>query len=213
MQTAKNRTRKLLREYTSLAPTYDQRWSSYIDASLSMTRETVAGLPARRILDVACGTGLWLEILAQQFSDAALFGVDRVPAMLEVAQRRLGQRATLLEADAAELPFESGRFQLVTTTNALHYFADVPATLTEIRRVLAPSGNLVITDWCRDYFWMKVLNRILPWTRHAHGHTLGRRELEQNLVSAGFELVDSKTKKIDGFWALMTVHARPAGMT
>lgn len=213
MQTAKNRIRKLLREYTSLAPTYDQRWSTYIDASLSMTHKAIAGLPARQILDVACGTGLWLEILAQHYRDAALFGVDRVPAMLDVAQRRIGQRATLLEADAAELPFESGRFQLVTTTNALHYFADVPATLTEIRRVLDPSGNLVITDWCRDYLWMKVLNRVLPWTHHAHGHTLGRRELEQNLVAAGFELVDSKTKKIDGFWALMTVHARPTGMT
>jgi len=208
MQTNSRQIRKLLREYTSLASTYDQRWSAYIAASLSMTHAALAELPADRVLDVACGTGLWLEMLAKQYSDAELFGIDRVPAMLDVAQRRLGERATLLEADAAKLPFNDGDFQLVTTTNALHYFADVQSALTEIRRVLIPSGNLVITDWCRDYFWMNLLNRVLPLTRHAHGHTLSSRELERALAAAGFRVVSRKTKKIDGFWGLMTIHAR-----
>jgi len=213
MQTAAKQTRKLLREYTSLASSYDHRWSAYIDAALCMTRQAIAGLPATRILDVACGTGLWLEMLAQRYRDAALFGIDRVPAMLKIAQNRTGHQATLLEADATRLPFNDDGFQLVTTTNALHYFPDVHSALTEIRRVLDPSGNLVITDWCQDYFWMKVLNRTLPLTRHAHGHTFGRRELEDSLITAGFEIVDSNAKKIDGFWGLMTVHARSTGMT
>lgn len=209
MQTNARQTRKLLREYTSLASTYDQRWSAYIDTSLSMTHAMLAELPADRILDVACGTGLWLEMLAKQYSDAELFGIDRVPAMLNIARQRVGEQATLLEADAAELPFDDDGFQLVTTTNALHYFADVRSALLEIRRVLVPSGNLIITDWCRDYFWMKLLNRVLPLTSHAHGHTFSSAELERSLAAAGFEIVSSTTKKIDGFWALMTVHARP----
>lgn len=210
MQTNARQTSKLLREYTSLAATYDQRWSAYIDASLSMTHAALAELPTDRILDVACGTGLWLEMLVKQRSDAELFGIDRVPAMLNIARQRLGERATLLEADAAELPFDDDGFQLVTTTNALHYFDDVPSALTEIRRVLVPSGNLIITDWCRDYFWMKLLNRVLPWTRHAHGHTFSSRELEHALATAGFRVVSRKTQKIDGFWGLMTIHATPA---
>lgn len=209
MQTNAYQTAKLLKEYTLLAATYDRRWSAYIDASLSMTLKALAGLPTDRILDIACGTGLWLEMLTKRHSDAELFGIDSVPAMLDVARRRMGQRATLLEADAAELPFSDGGFQLVTTTNALHYFADVHSALLEIRRVLVPSGNLIITDWCRDYFWMKLLNRVLPLTSHAHGHTFSSRELERSLVAAGFDIVSSTTKKIDGFWALMTVHARP----
>ena len=209
MQTNAYQTAKLLKEYTLLAATYDRRWSAYIDASLSMTLKALAGLPTDRILDIACGTGLWLEMLTKRHSDAELFGIDSVPAMLDVARRRMGQRATLLEADAAELPFSDGGFQLVTTTNALHYFADVHSALLEIRRVLVPSGNLIITDWCRDYFWMKLLNRVLPLTSHAHGHTFSSRELERSLVAAGFDIVSSTTKKIDGFCALMTVHARP----
>ena len=149
MQADEFETGKLLKEYTALAPTYDRYWSTYLHASLSMTAELVANLPADRVLDVACGTGQLLEMLLEHPGDPELFGIDRVPAMLEVAKKRIGQRATLLEASAEELPFEQAAFQLVTCTNALHYFPDAAGALCEMRRVLAPSGNLVITDWCR----------------------------------------------------------------
>ena len=209
MHSDKSQTEKLLKEYTELAPTYDQRWSAYLNASLHMTLEKVAGLPADRVLDVACGTGLLLESLAERSDSPELVGVDRVPAMLEVARRRLGQRATFLECEAAQLPFDNREFQLVTSTNALHYFPDVDAALGEMRRVISANGNLVITDWCRNYFWMRVLNRILPWTQHAHAHTFSSDELQQSLARAGFRIDSQTREKIDWFWGLMTVHATP----
>lgn len=202
-------TKKLLKEYTALAPTYDQRWSAYLNASLCMALENVADLPATRVLDVACGTGQLLESLAERSDFPELVGIDRVPAMLEVARRRLGQNATVLECEAAQLPFADADFQLVTSTSALHYFRDVDSTLREIRRVISPDGNLVITDWCRNYFWMRVLNRILPWTRHAHVHTFNTKELEQRLSLAGFSIHNETRMKIGWFWGLMTVHAKP----
>jgi len=189
-------TEKLLKEYMALAPTYDQRWSAYLNASLRMTLEKVADLPANRVLDVACGTGQLLESLAERSDLPELVGIDRVPAMLEVARRRLGQRATVLECEAAQLPFADADFQLVTSTNALHYFRDVDATLRELRRVISPDGNLVITDWCRNYFWMKVLNRILPWTQHAHVQTFNIKELEQRLIRAGFSVNNETRERI-----------------
>ena len=200
---------KLLKEYTALAPTYDQRWSAYLNASLRMTFEKIADLPADRVLDVACGTGRLLDVLSERSDFSELVGVDKVQAMLNVAMRRLGERATLLECDAAQLPFDDAGFQLVTCENALHYFPNVDVTLREIRRVISPNGNLVITDWCRNYVWMRALNRILPWTQHAHTHTLSSSELEQSLSQAGFCINSETTEKIDWFWGLMTVHATP----
>jgi ubiquinone/menaquinone biosynthesis C-methylase UbiE len=209
VQAGKLETEKLLKEYTALAPSYDRYWSTYLHASLSMTAELVADLPTDRILDIACGTGQLLEMLLEHPDDPELFGIDRVPAMLEVAKQRIGQRAKLLEASADELPFDQAAFQLVTCTNALHYFPDAAGALREMRRVLAPSGNLVITDWCRDYATMKLLNRILPWTRHAHVHTFSLGELEQNLARCGLRMIGSSRKKIDWLWGMMTVHAVP----
>ena len=200
---------KLLSEYTALASSYDQRWSAYLKASLDMTLEKVAELKGDSVLDVACGTGQLLDLLADRMNFSRLVGIDRVPAMLEVARRRLGQRATFLECDAANLPFSDADFQLIVCTSALHYFPDVEATLGEMRRVMSPHGNLVITDWCRNYFWMKVLNRVLPLTPHAHGHTLSIEELQHCLRRAGFRTSSERKRKIDGFWGLMTVHARP----
>lgn len=201
--------KKLLKEYTALATAYDQQWSSYLDASLDMTLEAVANLPAERVLDVGCGTGRLLDTLAERPGYPELFGIDSVPGMLDVARRRIGQRATLVHGDAAQLPFDEANFQLIVSTSALHYFADTDAALREIRRVIASSGNLVITDWCRDYFWMKLLNRILPWTRHAHAHTFSSSELEQSLARASFRTIAISKRKIDWFWGLMTVHATP----
>ena len=201
--------RLLVEEYTDLAATYDKRWAAYLHASLKMTQNVVATLPARRILDVACGTGLLLEILAKRPDEPELVGIDRVPAMLDEARRRLGQGVTLLEGDAAMLPFDDAVFQLVVSTNALHYFPDPDAVLHEIRRVISPSGNLVFTDWCRDYFWMKILNRVLPWTRHAHEHTFNVSELEQGLSRAGFSVIGKNREKVDWLWGLMTIHAIP----
>jgi ubiquinone/menaquinone biosynthesis C-methylase UbiE len=202
-------TVKLLREYGELAASYDKRWSAYLDASMRMTLELLPEQPFDRELDLGCGTGQLLQLLAGRPGIKTLLGIDRVPEMLQVAQQRLGQRATILQGDAGQLPCEDACFELVTTTNALHYFPDVDAALCEIRRVMSQNGHLLITDWCRDYYWMRLLNLVLPWSRHAHVHTLSLDELEQCLNRAGFSITRKGKSKIDWFWGLMSVHARP----
>ncbi|MDH4047249.1 MAG: class I SAM-dependent methyltransferase [Gammaproteobacteria bacterium] len=200
MQTDSHRTEKLVKEYTARASAYDARWSTYLGRSLLMSLDVISELPAKRVLDVGCGTGQLLEMLAKRPDHPDLFGIGRVPAMLDVARRRIGHRATLLHGDAAKLPFDDAIFQLVASTYALHCFPDAESALGEIRRVMSPSGHLMITDWCRDYFWMRVLNGILPFTRHAHVHTFNKTELELRLNQAGFKTIGTTRRKIDWFW-------------
>jgi ubiquinone/menaquinone biosynthesis C-methylase UbiE len=209
MSVESTQTEKLVREYTALAPSYDQRWSDYLHASFAMTLAQMSGLPAERVLDVACGTGQLLEFLAETTDQSELVGIDRVPAMLEVAKQRLADRATFLEGEAQHLPFEDAHFQLVTSTNAFHYFPDADGALREIRRVISPDGNLIITDWCRNFLWMRLLNRVLPWSQHAHVHAFSTNELKKGLEDAGFGIISETRSKIDWFWGLMTIHARP----
>lgn len=200
-------TARVVREYDRLARDYDERWRRYLDASIDMTLPLLPPLGSARVLEVACGTGLVLERLAACDGAARLTGVDISRGMLEAAAARLGDRARLARADAHALPFESASFDTVVCVSSVHYFARPAAALGEMRRVLAPGGRLVVTDWCRDYFWCRVLDRLLPLLGRAHARTLGSDELAGLLESAGLRIDRRERGKIDWFWGLMSARA------
>jgi SAM-dependent methyltransferase len=97
----------------------------------------------RRILDVGCGAGPLLAALRER--GAVVTGVDSSTKMLELARERLGDGADLHPADLSNpLPFPDGAFDDVIACLVLHYLEDWTAPLTELRRVLAPGGRLIV---------------------------------------------------------------------
>jgi demethylmenaquinone methyltransferase/2-methoxy-6-polyprenyl-1,4-benzoquinol methylase len=99
----------------------------------------------RRLLDVASGTGdLALEI-QDQCPDCEVIASDFCAEMLAHAASR-GIAKTLV-ADALNLPFPEGSFDVVTVAFGLRNMADYPAALREMRRVLKPGGRLLILDF------------------------------------------------------------------
>jgi demethylmenaquinone methyltransferase/2-methoxy-6-polyprenyl-1,4-benzoquinol methylase len=99
----------------------------------------------RRLLDVASGTGdLALEI-QDQCPDCEVIASDFCAEMLAHAASR-GIAKTLV-ADALNLPFPDGSFDVVTVAFGLRNMADYPAALREMRRVLKPGGRLLILDF------------------------------------------------------------------
>jgi SAM-dependent methyltransferase len=70
-------------------------------------------------------------------------GVDISEDQLRIARERTDGRAELLRADAADLPFDSGAFDLVLSAFTHTDVDDFPAVIDEAVRVLRPSGNLV----------------------------------------------------------------------
>ena len=103
--------------------------------------------PGWRILDVGCGTGAQLQRYLKVGCSVA--GVDRSPAMLARAKQRLGDAVDLRLGDAARLPFPDASVELVTATLMLHELrpADRQLVGTEMVRVLAPGGRLLVTDF------------------------------------------------------------------
>ncbi len=102
-----------------------------------------------RVLDVACGTG----IVARHAADRAgakgrVAGVDINEDMLRVARAvSAGVRPPIewRQADAAELPFPDGAFDVVICEQAIQFFSDPVAALTEMRRVMAPGGRAAVS--------------------------------------------------------------------
>jgi ubiquinone/menaquinone biosynthesis C-methylase UbiE len=96
-------------------------------------------LPVLKALDVACGTGqssLALKAICQN-----VIGVDASSEMLEFA--RQNPEIEFLESGAESLPFEDSSFDLLTVSNAFHWF-DRSQFLNQASRVLKPGGWLIV---------------------------------------------------------------------
>lgn len=105
---------------------------------------TFAAVPLpERVLDAGCGTGRHLAALALLGFDA--IGVDRDPAALGAA-RAAAPGTTLVEADAAVLPFPDDHAGWVVAWRLLAGLGapEAPALLAELRRVLRPGGWAVV---------------------------------------------------------------------
>jgi ubiquinone/menaquinone biosynthesis C-methylase UbiE len=99
------------------------------------------------ILDVGCGTGSYLEFY--QRYKCNLYGIDTSPAMLDIAETRLGDTAELHLGSATEMPYPDKSFDLVVSMLVIHEM-DHPirmGTLSEISRVLKEDGKVLLIDF------------------------------------------------------------------
>lgn len=107
--------------------------------------------PDARVLDIACGSGIVARTVARQDGPASrVVGLDANPAMLAEARRASeaeGLAITWVQGDAQRLPFEHGSFDLVFCQHGLQFFPDRQGAVSEMYRVLAPGGQVVIVTW------------------------------------------------------------------
>lgn len=132
--------------YARIAPYYDAILGR-INAPLNrLMVEVAAAAPGARVLDVGCGTGGLLSSYAA--AGATCFGIDLSPAMLDVARDRLPD-ANLRVADATDIPFPDGSFDLSAASLVLHEMdAQVArAVVHEMVRVTAPGGRVAVLDY------------------------------------------------------------------
>ena len=97
------------------------------------------------LLDCGCGTGHNVTTLLQPYGRA--FGFDLTPGGLAHAHA-VGIRAA--RGDMSAIPFQSGRFDLVTSFDVMQYVADDEEVMGELARVLKPGGGLVVTAAALD---------------------------------------------------------------
>lgn len=106
--------------------------------------ELAGDVDGHRMLDAGCGSGLLASALRVKGAEVTAF--DASPAMVDLARERLGEGASIQVANLAErLPFDDAAFDDVVTSLVLHYLPDWTAPLAEIRRVLRPSGRLLLS--------------------------------------------------------------------
>ncbi|MGJ8644275.1 MAG: ubiquinone/menaquinone biosynthesis methyltransferase [Luteolibacter sp.] len=102
-------------------------------------------LQPKMLLDVASGTGDLALSIQDAMPECEVIATDFCAEMLEHASSR-GVRKTLV-ADALDLPYEEGEFDVVTVAFGLRNMGDYELALKEMRRVLKPGGHLFILDF------------------------------------------------------------------
>ncbi|MEZ5418160.1 MAG: methyltransferase domain-containing protein [Vicinamibacterales bacterium] len=126
--------------YARWAPTYAAApHNALMAAEQRAVLDAVPGLRGRRVLDAGCGTGRYLEALADRGA-ARLVGLDASPEMLA----RVGTPGALrILGDLRALPVADASIDVAVSGLALNDVEDLGAALREIGRVLAPGGTLV----------------------------------------------------------------------
>jgi ubiquinone/menaquinone biosynthesis C-methylase UbiE len=140
-------------DYSKIAEKYDRnpirigiQKDPIIESLLKNNSDSIA------ILDLACGTGNYLNTQMTNFPDDRIkwYGLDFSDDMLSIAKKKT-TGATLVKGDAHCLPFQSETFDFVKINFAFHHFLDKQKVVAEIYRVLKKNGILSIVNISPDY--------------------------------------------------------------
>ncbi len=147
-----------------VAESYNQKWSRFSAA----TQEEVLGLlrenkiQPHSILDYGAGTGTLLRVLRDKYPAASLAAYEPSADMLDVLCREQ-EDLHIKTYTSEEILLESkDTFDLIVTTNALHYFDNPELVLVTLREFLNPGGHLLITDFSKKSF----LPKYFEWYLH-----------------------------------------------
>jgi ubiquinone/menaquinone biosynthesis C-methylase UbiE len=131
--------------YERWAPTYDHAPNPLLHLEERKLVALLPNLSDKHVLDLACGTGRWLQKLSAR--GAALgVGVDFSTAMLRVAERKAAISGRLARADCQSLPFQDSVFDLVVCSFALGHVLDLGAMVRELARVAKTGAHVLVSD-------------------------------------------------------------------
>jgi ubiquinone/menaquinone biosynthesis C-methylase UbiE len=151
-------------------------------------------LPGLRLLDVGCGTGDYLRVMAPLVAPGDAMGIDLSAELVKRAElMATGEQPNLSfhVADVYDLPFADASFDRVTATQVMVHLSHPWTAISEMRRVLVPGGRLAIAEWDWDSTCLAVTDRDLG-RQFTHllcdqmNNGLISRELSSELLARGF---------------------------
>lgn len=109
-------------------------------------------IPGKRVLDVACGTGIVARKAALKIgTNGSITGIDVNDGMIQAARSFAARDGILsiewLQGNALCMPFDEGGFDIVLCQQGLQFSPDPLAAVKEMYRVLAPGGTVAVSMW------------------------------------------------------------------
>lgn len=142
------------------------------------TEELLSLSASETVLDIGCGNGYVLNLLANRYS-CQFTGIDISESMIETASQRNVKflkdgKMNFLCKNAVDMPFADNSFDKAFTINTVYFWDSLENVLAEIHRILKPKGLFINTLYTN-----KTLDRI------SHTKFEYRRFTEEELTNAG----------------------------
>jgi SAM-dependent methyltransferase/acyl carrier protein len=165
-------------------------------SSIRLAFELIGGtdLTNRRVLDVGCGRGGTVRLMAEHCG-AIASGVDLSPEAIAFCRRTHRHPQVAFEVgDAEHLPFEAGTFDIVTNVESSHTYPNLRSFYAEVARVLKTGGIFLYTDLLPVARWMEVRALLGPL-----GLTIrGDRHITPNVLASCDEVALTRAQAFGG---------------
>ena len=191
---------KLSREhFNRQAAGYDRNrsvgWSGPAKISCAHAAAWLEGRTYRDLLDVGCGTG-WLIALLAAKKPARYCGVDLAEEMVRMAREKEIPGAEFTVGSAMELPYPDGSFQVVTCIQSFHHYPRPDRAMEEAFRVLAPGGIYLLSDTGVGGLAAWVDNHLIfPLMNTGDCHTDNKDGISRRMERAGFRVMEKRQLK------------------
>jgi len=156
-------------------------------------------LNGRRVLDVGCGRGGTVALIAERF-DATVSGVDLSPEAIAFCRRiHRHPRVRFEVGDAEHVPFEDRSFDAVTNIESSHTYPNLRAFFAEVARVLAAGGLFLYTDLLPVQRWMEVRALLGP----LGFQMLSERHITPNVLASCDQVAVTRARAFGGADAMI----------
>jgi ubiquinone/menaquinone biosynthesis C-methylase UbiE len=137
--------------YERWAATYDSFPNPLLAREERHLVPLLGDLSGKAILDLACGTGRWLEILLRRGAATGV-GIDCSSSMLRTARQKYAIAGRLAHASCEMLPFRAESFDLAVCSFALGHIRELGCLVREWAYVMKPGADIFITDLHPDAY-------------------------------------------------------------
>jgi SAM-dependent methyltransferase len=173
-----------------------------LDEEMALIERIASPGPSTKMLDLACGPGLYARRFAGGHPEREVVGLDLSWPMLRAATRKAAEtrleNLRFVHGDAQALPFRDASLEVANCCGALHLFPDIPRALRELGRVIRPKGRFSMAVFLRGSGTLGRLRKTVA--ENLWGlHPFSREELEALLDAAGFEPTIHHAK---GIWMI-----------
>lgn len=197
-------------DFNAIKQRQQASWASgdfaVVGVTLQMVGESLAEAcdirAGERVIDIAAGNGNATLAAAHRF--ARVTSTDYVPALLDKGRRRAEAEGLTVQfqvADAEELPFEDGRFDVALSTFGIMFAPDHARSSAEMLRVVRGGGRLGMANWTPDGFvgqLFKTVGKHVPPPAGVKSPALwGTEEYLHELFGAGMAQMRVERKRFN----------------